>query len=91
MVPFINKYVDIKKLSKKVKRDEVQSLCAFFLNDYSFRARKQFTVFNRYKATTPDFEKNFLFRNTSSFFLNDSKSEKSEQELRMRSYGKKLI
>ena len=80
MVSFINKYVDVKKLSKKVKRDEVQSLCAFFLNDYSFRARKQFTVFNKYKAASPDFEKNFLFRNTSSFFQNDSKSEKSEEE-----------
>ena len=40
MVSFINKYIDVKKLSKKVKRGEVQSLCAFFLNDYSLRASK---------------------------------------------------
>ena len=80
MVSFINKYVDVKKLSKKVKRCEDQSLCAFFLNDYSFRARKQFTVFNKYKAATPDFEKNFLFRNTSSFFQNDSSRKPSKEK-----------
>ena len=85
MVSFINKYVDVKKLSKKVKRDEVQSLCAFFLNDYSFRARKQFTVFNKYKAATPDFEKNFLFRNTSSFFKMTLKVKKVKRSGRMRS------
>ena len=27
----------------------------------------------------PDFEKNFLFRNTSSFFQNDSKSEEERE------------
>ena len=80
MVSFINKYVDVKKLSKKVKRDEVQSLCAFFLNDYSFRARKQFTVFNKYKAASPDFEKNFCFAIQALFFKMTLKVKKSEEE-----------
>jgi hypothetical protein len=78
MVSFINKYVDVKKLSKKIKIDEVQLLCTFFLNDYSFRATKGYKAINKFKRLRSDYNPRYLFTNPSSFFLNDSKSEKSE-------------
>ena len=80
MVSFINKYVDVKKLSKKVKRDEVQSLCAFFLNDYSLRATKLYNAINKFKRFRSDYNPRYLYTNPSSFFQNDYKSEKSEEE-----------
>jgi len=80
MVSFINKYVDVKKLSKKVKRDEVQSLCAFFLNNYSLRAKKLYNDINKVKRFRSDYNPRYLYTNPSSFFQNDYKSEKSEEE-----------
>ena len=80
MVSFINKYIDVKKLSKKVKRYEDQTLCAFFLNDYSFRATKRSKEINKFKRFRSDYNPRYLFTNSSSFFQNDYKSKKSDEE-----------
>ena len=89
MVSFINKYIDVKKLSKKVKRGEVQSLCAFFLNDYSLRASKLYNAINKFKRFRSDFDNpRYLYTNPSSFFKNESKSE---EELENEELLKKLI
>ena len=50
MIPFINKYVNIKKLSTIVTNKRDVELIAYFLNEYSVKESRLLKALNNYKV-----------------------------------------
>ena len=48
MIPFINKYVDIKKLNSNITKKRDVELIAYFLNEYCVKESRLLKALNKY-------------------------------------------